>query len=83
MANEPNHTHNLLVAALPAAARRRLLADREPVELVLAETLIEPGEPVRHAFFPIDSFISLMVPLGLIEVVRTGVAAISRGPEGM
>ncbi|GHA15661.1 acetolactate synthase small subunit [Devosia pacifica] len=31
----------------------------------------------------IDSFISLMVPLGLIEVVRTGVAAISRGPEGM
>ncbi len=31
----------------------------------------------------IDSFISLMVPLGLVEVVRTGLAAISRGPEGM
>ncbi|MDR3471531.1 MAG: acetolactate synthase small subunit [Devosia sp.] len=31
----------------------------------------------------IDSFIALMVPLGLIEVVRTGLAAISRGPEGM
>ena len=31
----------------------------------------------------IDQFISLMVPLGLVEVVRTGVAAISRGPEGM
>jgi acetolactate synthase-1/3 small subunit len=31
----------------------------------------------------IDSFIGLMVPLGLIEVVRTGLAAISRGPEGM
>ena len=31
----------------------------------------------------IDSFISLMVPLGLIEVVRTGLAAISRGAEGM
>lgn len=31
----------------------------------------------------IDSFISLMVPLGLIEVVRTGLAAISRGPEKM
>ncbi|RYD90060.1 MAG: acetolactate synthase small subunit, partial [Sphingomonadales bacterium] len=25
----------------------------------------------------------LMVPLGLIEVVRTGLAAISRGAEGM
>jgi acetolactate synthase-1/3 small subunit len=31
----------------------------------------------------IDSFISLMVPLGLVEIVRTGLAAISRGPEGM
>jgi acetolactate synthase-1/3 small subunit len=31
----------------------------------------------------IDSFITLMVPLGLVEVVRTGLAAISRGPEGM
>ena len=31
----------------------------------------------------IDSFIALMMPLGLIEVVRTGLAAISRGPEGM
>jgi acetolactate synthase I/III small subunit len=31
----------------------------------------------------IDQFISLMVPLGLVEVARTGVAAISRGPEAM
>jgi len=31
----------------------------------------------------IDSFIAIMVPLGLLEVVRTGLAAISRGPEGM
>lgn len=31
----------------------------------------------------IDSFIDLMRPLGLVEVSRTGVAAISRGPEPM
>jgi acetolactate synthase-1/3 small subunit len=31
----------------------------------------------------IDSFIALMQPLGLVEVVRTGLAAISRGPQGM
>ncbi|WP_297108929.1 acetolactate synthase small subunit [uncultured Devosia sp.] len=31
----------------------------------------------------IDSFIALMQPLGLVEVVRTGLAAINRGPEGM
>jgi acetolactate synthase-1/3 small subunit len=31
----------------------------------------------------IDQFILLMVPLGLVEVARTGVAAIARGPEAM
>ena len=36
------------------------------------------GKPTK-----IDSFIAIMMPLGLVEVVRTGLAAISRGPEGM
>ncbi len=31
----------------------------------------------------IDQFVELMLPLGLIEVARTGVVAISRGPEAM
>lgn len=31
----------------------------------------------------IDQFIDLMRPLGLVDVSRTGVAAISRGPEAM
>jgi acetolactate synthase-1/3 small subunit len=31
----------------------------------------------------IDSFVELMRPLGLVEVSRTGVAAISRGAEPM
>ena len=31
----------------------------------------------------IDKFVSLMIPLGLVEVSRTGVAAIQRGSEGM
>ena len=31
----------------------------------------------------IDSFITLMEPLGLVDVSRTGVAAISRGAEGL
>lgn len=31
----------------------------------------------------IEQFIALMLPLGLVEVARTGIAAIVRGPEGM
>ncbi len=31
----------------------------------------------------IEQFVALMLPLGLVEVSRTGIVAISRGPEGM
>jgi acetolactate synthase I/III small subunit len=31
----------------------------------------------------IDQFVSLMLPLGLVEVSRTGIVAIARGPDGM
>ncbi len=31
----------------------------------------------------IEQFIAIMQPLGLVEVCRTGVAAMNRGPEGM
>src|SRR6202007_1529627 len=31
----------------------------------------------------IEQFIALMLPLGLVEVARTGIAAIRRGPEGV
>jgi len=36
------------------------------------------GEPDE-----IDRFVALMAPLGLVEVTRTGICAIARGPEGM
>ena len=31
----------------------------------------------------IESFVALMLPIGLVEVSRTGVVAIARGPEAM
>ncbi len=31
----------------------------------------------------VEQFIDLMLPLGLVEVARTGIAAIRRGPEGL
>jgi Crp-like helix-turn-helix protein len=76
---KPDHSQNLLLAALPAADRRRLLAHREPVELVFADTLTEPGERIRHAFFPIDAFISLIAPLNSHAQLEVGLV----GNEGM
>ncbi len=70
---------NLLLAALPAADRRRLLAGREPVDLVVTTTLAEVGDTTRHAFFPLDSVVSLLAPLDGSTQLEVGLA----GNEGM
>jgi acetolactate synthase-1/3 small subunit len=65
-----------------ARAEALRLADAYRAQIVDATTqsfVFEvTGKPSK-----IDSFIALLMPLGLVEVVRTGVAAIGRGPEGM
>lgn len=38
---------------------------------------------IHHRSDKIDRFIELMQPLGLVELSRTGVVAISRGPKGI
>ena len=38
---------------------------------------------MTHRTENLERFIALMKPLGLIDVTRTGVVAISRGPKGM
>jgi CRP-like cAMP-binding protein len=66
---------NLLLAALPALTRRRLTADRAPVDLVVPEILSQAGERIRHVYFPIDGFISLITPAkgrGQLEIGLVG-----------
>jgi CRP-like cAMP-binding protein len=70
---------NLLLARLPAADRQRLLAHRDPVDLVAAETLNGSGDVLRHAFFPIDGFVSLIAPVDDDAQLEVGLV----GNEGM
>jgi CRP-like cAMP-binding protein len=51
---------NLLLAALSPSEQQRLTGDHAPVDLAFSETLSTPGERIRHVYFPIDSFVSLI-----------------------
>jgi CRP-like cAMP-binding protein len=70
---------NLLLDSLQAASLQRLIGGTAPVELRFSETLSEPGDSIHHAYFPIDSFISLITPGEGNAQLEIGLA----GNEGM
>jgi CRP-like cAMP-binding protein len=51
--------HNHLLAALPTAEFERLAGHLELVPMPLGEILYEPGEQLRHAYFPTTCIVSL------------------------
>lgn len=66
---------NKLLAALPRAEYRRVLASLEPITLAFGEVLYEPGDAIRYVYFPNDALVSLLTlvdpPLAL-EVGMVG-----------
>lgn len=65
---------NRLLAALPHKDRERLLGRCENVELTPGDELCKPGEPIRHVYFPVDSFVAMVAPIdkGTMQVGMVG-----------
>lgn len=70
---------NSLLAALPRKAYSRLLSRLEPVELAFGEVLYEPGQTIRHIYFPSDSLVSLLTIVDHHMALEVGLV----GREGM
>lgn len=70
---------NSLLAAVPRKAYLRLLERLEPVTLTFGEILYEPGETIRHVYFPGDSLVSLLTLAGGHLALEVGLI----GREGM
>ena len=70
---------NRLLEALPGVDRRRLLAECETVAVAFGDVLYAPPQELGHAYFPIESFISLIMPIDAVCSLEVGLV----GNEGM
>jgi CRP-like cAMP-binding protein len=68
-----------VLAALPPADYRRLARVLEPVDLVFGRVLCEAGATIRHAYFPLDSMVSLLAAAGNGDTLEVGLV----GSEGV
>jgi CRP-like cAMP-binding protein len=70
---------NNLLAALPRKNYLHVLAGLEPVTLTFGEVLYEPGQSIRHIYFPNDSVVSLLTLVDGHLALEVGLV----GREGM
>ena len=70
---------NRLLAALPKNEYRRLLPNLEPFPLVFGKVIYEPGDLIRHVYFPASGIISLLAVVGDRATLEVAIV----GREGM
>jgi CRP-like cAMP-binding protein len=70
---------NVVLSSMPARELARLRASLEPVTLAFGEMLYQPGERIRHVYFPIDCLISLLTVVDRRRSLEVGMV----GNEGM
>jgi len=79
LSTKPATSINRLLAALPGKDRDRILARCTLENLVFGTVLYEQGEPMRHVYFPIECFISMLTTVDRHSTLEVGMI----GDEGM
>ena len=75
----PESTQNSLLAAVTRKEYQRLSGMLEPVTLTFGEVLYEPGDVIRHVYFPGVSLVSLLTLVDHHLALEVGLV----GREGM
>lgn len=70
---------NRLLAALSKDEHRRLLPNLEPFPLDFGEKIYEPGDLIRHVYFPTSGILSLLASVEDRATLEVGIV----GREGM
>jgi CRP-like cAMP-binding protein len=70
---------NGLIASLPRADREFVSSQCELTELIFGKPLCNPGDTIRHVYFPTNSYISLITPAAASESLEVGMV----GNEGV
>ncbi len=77
--NQRAPAFNRLLKSLPERDMRHALEGCESVDLAFADVLYAPGTAMAHAYFPTNSFISLIMPVDAASSLEVGLI----GDEGM
>jgi len=70
---------NRLLASLPRDEYKRLLPELKQIALTFGEVLYEPGDTIKHVYFPNDSIVSLLSAMSERSTLEVGMV----GNEGM
>lgn len=70
---------NHLLAALPRAHYQRMASGLEVVTLAFGDVLLEPGDKIRHVYFPDRALVSLLTLVDGRSALEIGMV----GPEGL
>ena len=70
---------NWVLASVPARTYKELATQLEPVTLKFGQVLYEPGEPIKHVYFPINCLVSLLTSVDKRRTLEVGMV----GNEGM
>lgn len=76
---DQNRVANRVLASIPPKDYRRLQAQLEPVTVGFGQVLYDPGQKIRHVYFPVDCLISLLTTVDRRRSLEVGMV----GNEGM